>query len=57
MPFAGILDTPLRLYSGHLSLSEAAPALLRSLLWALALIAVGRALLRASLQRVEVQGG
>ncbi len=57
LPFAGILDTPLRLYSGHLSPSEALPALLRSLCWAALLVVTGRALLRASLRRVEVQGG
>ncbi len=57
LPFAGIMDTPLRLYSGHLSPAEAAPALLRSLIWALLLMFAGRALLRASLRRVEVQGG
>ena len=57
LPFAGIMDTPLRLYSGHLLPSAAAPSLLRSLIWVMLLVVVGRAVLRSSLRRVEVQGG
>jgi len=57
LPFAGILDAPLRLYSGHWQPAQAALPLLRSLGWALVLIAVGRLILRQSLSRVEVQGG
>ena len=57
LPFAGIFDAPLRLYSGNWSASLAALPLLRGLGWALSLILVSRALLRRSFARVEVQGG
>jgi ABC-type uncharacterized transport system permease subunit len=57
LPFTGLVDAPLQLYSGHLAPSEAALSLARTLAWASVFIALGRLLLRQSLNRVEVQGG
>jgi ABC-2 type transport system permease protein len=57
LPFSGILDSPLRIYSGQVSNAAAALQLARSLCWAFALVAIGRLLLRHILERVEVQGG
>lgn len=57
LPFAGLLDTPLRLYSSQIPPARAAFALARTLAWACTLIAAGRFMLRRSLARVEVQGG
>ncbi len=57
LPFSGLLDTPLRLYSGQIPLSDAIPALVRALGWTCVLIVLGRVILSRSLSRVEVQGG
>jgi ABC-2 type transport system permease protein len=57
LPFRGIMDTPFRLYLGNLSGMAAAGALLHQVLWTLALIAAGRALLSRGLSRLVVQGG
>ena len=57
LPFAGLLDLPIRLYSGHFLASQAAFPLARALCWAFVLVAVGRVVMRRTLHRVEVQGG
>ena len=57
LPFAGVIDTPLRLYVGDLAGSDASLALARQWSWTLALILFGRYLLARSLRRVVVQGG
>ena len=56
-PFAGLLDTPLRIYSGHLAGSAALFAIARQALWALVLIALGRALETKVMRRLQTQGG
>ena len=56
-PFAGLMDIPARLYFGHWRGLEAAAALLLQTLWTVLLIAAGRAALRRTMQRLEVQGG
>jgi ABC-2 type transport system permease protein len=56
-PFAGLLDTPLRVYSGHLAGSAALLAIARQALWAVILIALGRALATRVLRRLQTQGG
>jgi ABC-2 type transport system permease protein len=57
MPFTGLLDTPIRLYLGHLSGPDAATALLSQIFWIVALIALGRAALKRGLGKLVVQGG
>jgi ABC-2 type transport system permease protein len=56
-PFRGLMDTPFRLYLGHLSGRAAALALLHQLGWTVALILLGRSLVRLAQRRVVVQGG
>ncbi len=57
LPFRGVVDTPARLYMGHIPPSQAVPALLQQLAWTVALIAFGRWLLARGTRRVVVQGG
>jgi ABC-2 type transport system permease protein len=56
-PFAGLLDFPLRIYSGHLTGWPAVAALGRQAIWALLLIALGRAVMRHAMARLQTQGG
>jgi ABC-2 type transport system permease protein len=57
LPFAGVSDLPLRLYSGHVAAADAALPLLRSALWAGLIGVLGWAALRLSLRRVVAHGG
>ena len=56
-PFAGLVDLPFRIYSGHIAGGDVALALARQVGWTLALVAFGRWLLGRGLRRVVVQGG
>ena len=56
-PLAGLLDTPLRIYAGHLGSTDALAALGRQAFWIVVLIVVGRALMRRFMARLQVQGG
>ena len=56
-PFAGVFDTPLRIYCGALQGPAIAYALARQVLWTGALVILGRRLLASALLRVEIQGG
>lgn len=57
LPFRGLVDVPLRIYSGHLAGAEAWMAIAASAAWALVLVAFGRALLARGCRRLVVQGG
>ncbi len=57
LPFAGLVDTPLRFYTGILGGGDLLPQLALQLGWAAALIAGGRWLLARGLERAVVQGG
>ena len=57
LPFAGLVDLPFRLFTGHLPASAAPAVLLHQLLWAVALMLFGRWLLSRGLRRIVVQGG
>ncbi len=57
LPFRGLMDTPFRLYIGHITLSEALPALGHQLAWTGVLVLIGRWALARGLRRVVVQGG
>jgi ABC-2 type transport system permease protein len=56
-PFAGLLDFPLRIYSGHLGGLSAIAALSRQAAWVLVLVAIGRALAVRVMSRLQTQGG
>ena len=56
-PFAGLLDFPFRIYSGHLVGMPAVEALARQVLWILVLILIGRALTVRVMARLQTQGG
>ena len=57
MPFAGLIDTPFRIYSGHLAGVEALQALAVQAAWVVALVAGGHRLLARGLRKVVIQGG
>ena len=57
MPFRGLVDTPYRLYLGHIPLSEFPQALGHQLIWILVFFLAGRIALANALRRVVVQGG
>jgi ABC-2 type transport system permease protein len=57
LPFAGLVDLPFRVFTGHIPPGAAATVLLRQLAWTAALVLLGRWLLGRGLRRVVVQGG
>ena len=56
-PFAGLLDTPFRIYSGHLTGADAAFALARQAVWIVLLVMLGRFMMRRVAARLQAQGG
>ena len=57
MPFRGLVDTPYRLYLGHIPLSEFPEVFAHQLIWFLIFMIAGRIALSRGLRRVVVQGG
>ena len=57
LPFRGVMDTPLRLWSGHLPAASAPALIAHQLVWTCVIAAAGRALLARMLRRLEVHGG
>ncbi|MFA9480014.1 ABC transporter permease [Phycisphaerales bacterium AB-hyl4] len=57
LPFRGLLDVPVRLYSGHIPVSEAAAHLALGLAWVVGLVALGRWMMTRGLRQIAVQGG
>ncbi len=57
MPFRGLVDTPYRLYLGHIPLSEFAGVLAHQLFWIMAFLIAGRIAMASALRKVVVQGG
>lgn len=57
LPFRGMLDTPLRLWLGHLEGGAAMWAIMHQWMWTIALVLLGRMLLARGLRRVVIQGG
>lgn len=57
LPFAGVIDQPFRIYTGHLALGDVPLVMVRQLGWALVLVGFGRWLLRRGMRRIVVQGG
>ncbi len=57
MPFRGLVDTPYRLYLGHIPASELPQHLAHQLFWIVAFVVAGRIAMSRALRRVVVQGG
>ena len=57
LPFRGLIDTPFRIYLGHLSGQAATAAVLHQLAWIMALVIIGRVILARGLRKLVVQGG
>lgn len=57
LPYAQMLDAPIRLYTGERALSQAPRVLLVQAGWTAALIALGLLLWKRNLARVVIQGG
>lgn len=56
-PLAGLMDIPMRLYTGRLAGWPAAGGLALQAGWTIALIALGRLAMSRTMRRLEVQGG
>jgi ABC-2 type transport system permease protein len=57
MPFRGLMDTPFRLYIGHISPEHVVFVIAHQLAWSFALILLGRYILARGLHKLVVQGG
>ena len=57
LPYAQLLDAPIRLYTGEWTAAQAPAALLTQGAWTLALLIAGLLLWRRSCRRLTVQGG
>lgn len=57
LPFGGLMDTPFRLYSGHIPPQGCWAAIGQQFAWTVALILLGRWILARGLKRLVVQGG
>lgn len=57
LPFAGMQNVPLRIYSGSMSSAEMVRAVGLQVFWIVVLVAVGRALCSRAVNKVVVQGG
>jgi ABC-2 type transport system permease protein len=57
LPFAGLVDLPFRLFTGHIPPRAVISVVAHQLLWTAALVLFGRWLLSRGLRRVVVQGG
>ena len=57
LPYAQLLDTPIRLYTGEYTLSRAPEALLIQIAWTLLLVLAGRAFWRTNQRKLVIQGG
>jgi len=56
-PLAGLIDVPMRIYSGNVTGASAALALVRQAVWIVLLVALGRALMMRAMARLQAQGG
>ncbi len=57
LPFRGLVDTPFRIYMGHMPAEQAWPAILHQLAWTAALVFLGRSLLNRATRGLAIQGG
>jgi ABC-2 type transport system permease protein len=57
LPFAGLVDGPFRVFTGHIPPGDAGSVLRHQIAWTIALVVFGRWLLARGLRRLVVQGG
>ncbi len=57
LPFRGLVDSPFRLYLGHIPPGDAVFTLAHQLAWSVGLVIVGRWVLSRGVRRLVVQGG
>lgn len=57
MPFRGLMDTPFRIYLGSTPLDRTWGLILHQLLWAVAIVWVGRWLVQRAQRNLVIQGG
>jgi ABC-2 type transport system permease protein len=57
LPFRGLVDTPFRLYLGHIPPGDVLFHLAHQLAWAASIVVVGRWVLSRGVRRLVVQGG
>jgi ABC-2 type transport system permease protein len=57
LPFAGLVDLPFRVFTGHIPPRDVVWVLQHQLLWTAGLVLLGRWLLSRGMRRVVVQGG
>jgi ABC-2 type transport system permease protein len=57
LPFAGLVDLPFRVFTGHIPPSATVFVLQHQVFWTIALVVFGRWLLSRGMRRVVVQGG
>jgi ABC-2 type transport system permease protein len=57
LPFAGLVDLPFRVFTGHIPAAAAVSVLQHQIVWTIALVLFGRWLLSRAMRRVVVQGG
>jgi ABC-2 type transport system permease protein len=57
LPFRALMDTPFRIYLGHLPASGVAPAVLHQVVWLAVLVGLGRWLVARAMRHIVVQGG
>ena len=57
LPFRGVVDTPFRLYMGHIPPGDLIFHLAHQLAWTVALVVFGRWLIARGVRRLVVQGG
>ncbi|MDA1278910.1 MAG: ABC-2 family transporter protein [Chloroflexi bacterium] len=57
LPFSGIVDSPFRLYVGHIPPSDLLLVVAHQLVWTFAFVALGKWMMARSLRRIEFQGG
>lgn len=56
-PFRGLADVPFRIYTGHIAPGAAVGEIAFQLVWAVAFVMAGRAVLAMATRRLVVQGG
>lgn len=57
LPFAGLMDVPFRLWTGHLPAPEGLRWIALQVFWTVVIIVTGRRMLASRLARLEVHGG
>jgi ABC-2 type transport system permease protein len=57
LPFAGLIDLPFRVFTGHIPPAAVLSVLQHQIVWTVALVLFGRWLLSHGIRRVVVQGG